>query len=57
MEGILNIAKVDSFVAISVPTYHSNKSRMSLDYMNCAHYNMFSHKSISFLMAKYGIVF
>ena len=38
MEGILNIAKVGSFVAISVPTYHSNKSRMSLDYMNCAHY-------------------
>ncbi len=45
--GIEKILKPGGYIFTCVPTYFSNRSRLSKLWMNSAHYNLFTHKSLN----------
>lgn len=54
MRGIVAVLRPGGYVFTAVPTYFRNRSRMSLLYMNAAHYSMFTHRSLGLLFNEYG---
>lgn len=54
MRGVQNILKPGGYLFIAIPTYFKNRSRLSKQWMNSAHYSLFTHRSLDQLMAKYG---
>jgi SAM-dependent methyltransferase len=54
MTGIANILKPGGYVFTAVPTYAHNRSNMSKQWMNSAHYSLFTHQSLNQLMARHG---
>jgi hypothetical protein len=55
MQGLSRVLKPGGWFFARIPTYFSNRSRMSLMYMNSAHYSLFTHKSLANLAARFGI--
>lgn len=54
MLGIKRILKPGGWVVTAVPTYYRNRSSLSKQWMNSGHYSLFTHCSLSHLLAKYG---
>ncbi len=54
MSGIKKILKPGGYVFTAVPTYYENRSSMSKQWMNSAHYSLFTHGSLNQLMARHG---
>lgn len=54
MLGIMRILKPGGWVVTVVPTYSRNRSSLSKQWMNSGHYSLFTHRSLSHLLAKYG---
>jgi 2-polyprenyl-3-methyl-5-hydroxy-6-metoxy-1,4-benzoquinol methylase len=54
MRGVRNVVKPGGYFFARIPTYFKNRSRMSILYMNSGHYSMFTHESMSQLLAPYG---
>ncbi len=54
MLGIQKILKPGGYVFTAIPTYYKNRSNLSLQWMNAAHYSMFTDKSLNQLFSKYG---
>ncbi len=55
MIGIQKVLKPGGYVFTAVPTYYKNRSRLSLEWLNCGHYSMFTHKSLNHLFSQYGL--
>jgi SAM-dependent methyltransferase len=55
MAGLVKVLKPGGWFFARLPTYCSNRSRMSLMYMNAAHYSLFTHKTLANLAARFGI--
>jgi SAM-dependent methyltransferase len=55
MRGLQRVLRPGGFVFTAVPTYYRNRSRLSLRWMNAAHYSMFTHRSLSHLFSHYGL--
>ena len=55
MRGVQNVLKPGGYVFTAIPTYYKNRSRQSLEWMNSAHYSMFTHQSLNQLFARYGL--
>lgn len=55
MRGIRNILRPGGWIFTVIPTYYRNRSRTSLEWMNAAHYSMFTHRSLGQLFARHGI--
>lgn len=55
MLGIEKILKPGGYVFTCVPTYMKNKSQQSKQWMNSAHYNLFTHRTLNLLMSKKNI--
>jgi SAM-dependent methyltransferase len=55
MRAITRILKPGGYIFTAVPTYFSNRSRLSKQWMNSAHYSLFTHQSLNQLFARYGI--
>jgi SAM-dependent methyltransferase len=55
MRGIQIILKPGGYVFTAAPTYYKNRSRLSLEWMNSAHYSMFTHNSLNHLFSYYGL--
>jgi SAM-dependent methyltransferase len=55
MTGITHILRPGGFIFTAIPTYYSNRSRLSLEWMNSAHYSMFTHMSLNNLFARFGL--
>jgi hypothetical protein len=54
MKGLRSIMKPGGYVFTVVPTYASNRSSMSLRWMNSAHYSLFTRPSLDQMMARFG---
>lgn len=54
MRGVQNILKPGGYLFIAIPTYYKNRTRLSKDWMNSAHYSLFTHRSLDQLMARHG---
>ncbi len=54
MMGLRSIMKPGGHIFTVVPTYASNRSSMSLRWMNSAHYSLFTRASLNQMMARYG---
>ncbi|HEY2745521.1 MAG TPA: class I SAM-dependent methyltransferase [Polyangia bacterium] len=54
MAGIAKILKPGGYVFTAVPTYFENRTNMSKQWMNSAHYSLFTHRSLNQLMARHG---
>lgn len=54
LAGVRNILKEGGYLFIVVPTYFKNRSSLSKEWMNSAHYSLFTHHSLNNLLAKYG---
>jgi SAM-dependent methyltransferase len=54
MSGVLNILKPGGYLFIAIPTYFRNRSSLSLDWMNSAHYSLFTRHTLNNLLARYG---
>ncbi|MDZ4786023.1 MAG: class I SAM-dependent methyltransferase [bacterium] len=54
MLGIQKILKPGGYIFTAIPTYYQNRSDLSLQWMNTAHYSMFTDKSLNQLFSKYG---
>ncbi len=54
MKGVQKILKPKGYIFIAIPTYFKNKSSLSKAWMNSAHYSLFTHKSLSNLLSRYG---
>ena len=55
MRAVTRILKPGGHIFTAVPTYFSNRSRLSKLWMNSAHYSLFTHQSLNQLFARYGI--
>jgi SAM-dependent methyltransferase len=55
MRAVTRILKPGGYVFTAVPTFFSNRSRLSKLWMNSAHYSLFTHRSLNQLFARYGI--
>lgn len=53
--GIQKILKPGGYIFTCVPTYYSNRSRLSKLWMNSAHYNLFTHKSLNHFLYPAGV--
>lgn len=51
MDGIKKMCHDKTYIFTCVPTYYSNRSSLSLQWMNSAHYNMFTHLSLNALFS------
>jgi SAM-dependent methyltransferase len=54
MLGVRRVLKPEGLVVTVVPTYYSNRSRLSKAWMNSSHYSLFTHHSLSQLLARHG---
>jgi SAM-dependent methyltransferase len=54
MKGITRVLKPGGHIFTAVPTYYRNRSRVSKEWMNSAHYSLFTHRSLNQLMAYHG---
>jgi 2-polyprenyl-3-methyl-5-hydroxy-6-metoxy-1,4-benzoquinol methylase len=54
MLGINKILKPGGYIFTAIPTFYKNRSDLSLQWMNSAHYSMFTHNSLNQLFSKYG---
>lgn len=55
MIGLRKVLKPGGYVFTAIPTYYKNRSRLSLEWMNSAHYSMFTHNSLNQLFSHYGL--
>jgi SAM-dependent methyltransferase len=55
MRAVTRIVKPGGHIFTAVPTYFSNRSRLSKLWMNSGHYSLFTHQSLNQLFARYGI--
>ena len=55
MRGVCNILRPGGFIFTAIPTYYSNRSRLSKLWMNSAHYSLFTARSLEQLFARHGI--
>lgn len=55
MAGLQRVLKPGGYVFTAIPTYYKNRSRLSLEWMNSAHYSMFTHNSLNQLFSQYGL--
>jgi len=55
MVGLRKVLKPGSYVFTAIPTYYKNRSSLSLEWMNSAHYSMFTHNSLNQLFSHYGL--
>jgi SAM-dependent methyltransferase len=54
VRALARCVKQGGHVFTAVPTYFSNRSRLSKQWMNSAHYSLFTHHSLNQLYARYG---
>ena len=54
MRAVTRVLKPGGYICTAVPTYFSNRSRLSKLWMNSAHYSLFTHRSLNQLFARYG---
>jgi SAM-dependent methyltransferase len=54
MSGLQRVLKPGGYVFTAIPTYYKNRSRTSLEWLNSAHYSMFTHNSLNQLFSYYG---
>jgi SAM-dependent methyltransferase len=54
MRAVTRVLKPGGYIFTAVPTYYSNRSRLSKLWMNSAHYSLFTHRSLNQLFARYG---
>lgn len=54
MKGITRVLKPGGHIFTAVPTYYRNRSSLSKQWMNSAHYSLFTHRSLNQLMANHG---
>jgi len=54
MRGVIRVLKPGGFMYTAVPTYYSNRSRLSKAWMNSSHYSLFTHHSLNQLLARHG---
>lgn len=54
MRALTRSVKPGGFVFTAIPTYFSNRSRLSKQWMNSGHYSLFTHRSLNQLYARYG---
>jgi SAM-dependent methyltransferase len=55
MAGLQRVLKPGGYVFTAIPTYYQNRSRTSLEWLNSAHYSMFTHRSLNQLFSYYGL--
>ena len=55
MRAVARLLKPGGHIFTAVPTYFLNRSRLSKQWMNSAHYSLFTHRSLNQLFARYGI--
>jgi SAM-dependent methyltransferase len=55
MRAVTRVLKPGGYIFTAVPTYYSNRSRLSKLWMNSAHYSLFTHRSLNQLFASYGL--
>jgi SAM-dependent methyltransferase len=53
--AIARVLKPGGHVFTAVPTYFSNRSTLSKQWMNSAHYSLFTHRSLNQLFAPHGL--
>jgi SAM-dependent methyltransferase len=54
MRALARSVKPGGYVFTAVPTYFSNRSQLSKQWMNSSHYSLFTHQSLNQLHARYG---
>jgi len=54
MKGVIRVLRPGGHIFTAVPTYDRNRSRLSKEWMNSAHYSLFTHRSLNHLMAVHG---
>lgn len=54
MRGVVNITKPGGFLFIAIPTYYRNLTPLSKEWMNSAHYSLFTARSLNNLVTRYG---
>ncbi len=54
MTSITRLLRVGGYMFTAIPTYRENRSTMSKQWMNSAHYSLFTHHSFDQLLARYG---
>jgi SAM-dependent methyltransferase len=54
MLGIQKILRPGGYLFIAIPTYYANRSSLSRRWMNCSHYSLFTNRSLSNLVSRYG---
>lgn len=55
MRALTPLLAPGAHVFTAVPTYYSNRSRLSKYWMNSAHYSLFTHHSLDQLFARHGL--
>jgi SAM-dependent methyltransferase len=55
VRAVVRVLKPGGFVFTAVPTYYLNRSTLSKQWMNSAHYSLFTHHSLNQLFAYYGL--
>jgi SAM-dependent methyltransferase len=56
MRALTRVLRPGGIVFTAIPTYYSNRSRLSLRWMNSSHYSMFNHHSLNQLCARHGFM-
>jgi SAM-dependent methyltransferase len=54
VKGVRNILKEGGYMFIAIPTYYRNRSSLSKEWMNSAHYSLFTHHSLNNLLSRHG---
>jgi SAM-dependent methyltransferase len=54
MLGIARVLRPGGHVFTAIPTYRHNRSTMSKQWMNSAHYSLFTHRSLGQMFARHG---
>ena len=54
VKGVRNILRQGGYMFIAIPTYYKNRSSLSKEWMNSAHYSLFTHESLNNLLVRYG---
>lgn len=54
MIGVNKILSSGGYLFIAIPTYFKNRSNLSKQWMNSAHYSLFTHSSLNHLLSRYG---
>jgi SAM-dependent methyltransferase len=55
MRALVRVLAPGGYVFTAVPTYYSNRSRLSKLWMNSGHYSLFTHRTLNQLFARHGL--